>query len=83
MKILETLDSILFIIFVVFILWLTWIPLGYLFKNLRENDFDLYRDISFLSDTIKTRYRSIFGKIAISYICLYLVIVIYKNVIVN
>jgi len=78
MKILETLDPILFIIFVAFILWLTWIPLGYLFKNLRGNNFDFYKDLSFLSDTIKTRYRSTFGKIGILYICLYLVIIFLK-----
>jgi len=83
MEILESLDSILFIIFVAFILWLTWIPLDYLFKNLRKNDFDFYRDFSFLSDTIKTRYRSIFGKIAISYICLYVAIISFKIVIVD
>ncbi len=83
MKILESLNPILFIIFVAFILWLTWIPLGYLFKNLGENDFDFYRDLTFLSDSIKKRYRSIFCKIAVSYICLYLIINFYKIVIVD
>ena len=62
-------------------MWFTWIPLGYLFRNMRKNDFDFYRDLSLISGTIKKRYNSIFGKIAMAYLCLYLIFIFCKNLV--
>jgi hypothetical protein len=64
-------EPILFVLFVFFIIWMTWVPIDYLLKNLKNGDFDFYRDISFYSDTIMSRYSKPVGKIAIFYIVFY------------
>ncbi len=78
---LEYLDSVLFPIFVIIILWFSWIPLRYLFMDMRKNDFDFYRDLSFLLGTIKKRYKSIFGKIGMAYLCFYVIFILSKYLI--
>ncbi len=65
------LESVLFIIFVFLIVWMTWVPLDYTLKNLKKNDFDFSRDISFYLDTVKARYSKPVGKIVTFYIAFY------------
>jgi hypothetical protein len=68
---LSKVEMILFILFVFSIVWMAWVPMGYMFKNLKNSDFDFLRDISFYWDTIKERYSSPIGKIATFYFVFY------------
>lgn len=72
------LESILFVLFVLFIVWMAWVPMGYMLSNLKSGDFDFIRDASFYWGTIKARFSSSIGKIATSYIVLYVIFCIYK-----
>ena len=73
-------DSILFGVFVVLIVWLTWFPLGYLFKNIKNLEFDFYRDLTFYVNTLKARFSTKIGKVAGFYVVFYVLFSIMKLV---
>lgn len=75
---LSKIESILFVIFIISTVLMTWVPMGYLFRNIKGNDFDFFRDILFYWNTVKARYSSPIGKIATSYIILYALFCISK-----
>jgi len=81
MEIIDKLDSILFLLFVISIIWFTWVPLSYTFKNLKNLDFDFYRDIAFYSDTLRGRWQKPIGKCAIFYSGAYLIVCLIRFII--
>ena len=81
MEIIDKHDSILFLLFVISIIWFFWVPQGYLFRNLRNLDFDFYRDIAFYSDTLRGRWQRTIGKCAIFYSGAYLIVCLIRFII--